>query len=162
MISEITFKEIKPMWEKLWPGRDKITPVTSMTSNNSWDLTIYDKAAAGEGLYAGIFFGVYNDRNQLIGVNSCHQTSDTHMRSRGLYVEPAYGGRGLGQYLLKAAIHVATTNNFEVIWSLPKSKAFKTYESVGFVCEDGELIDSYKVCGVMQKEHNCYAEKKLK
>ena len=56
----------------------------------------------------------------------------------------------------------ATTNNFEVIWSLPKSKAFKTYESVGFVCEDGELIDSYKVNGVMQKEHNCYAEKKLK
>ena len=162
MITQITFEEIKPMWERLWPGRDKITPVVSMTSNNSWDLTIYDKAAAGEGFYGGVFFGVYNDRDELIAVNSGHQTSDTRFRSRGLYVSPGYGGRGLGQLLLRAVIHVASTNNFEVVWSLPKVSAFKTYEAVGFICEDGELIDSYTVSGVMQQERNSYAEKKLK
>ena len=162
MISEITFKEIKPMWERLWPGRDFIRPVVSMTSHSTWDLSIYEKAQDGEGLYAGKFFGVYNDRGELVAVNSGHQTSDTHFRSRGLFVAPGYGGRGLGQLLLQTVINLAEENDFEMIWSFPKVNAFKTYRAVGFKCYKGEYKDTYQVNGVMQKGWNSYAEKKLK
>ena len=156
MLKEITFEEIKPMWEKLWPGRDDIKPMSSMTDNDDYDLAIYDK-------YKPIFWGVFtDDTNELIAVNSGHPTSDTRFRSRGLYVKPGYGGKGLGQLLLKTTIDHAIKEGFETIWSLPKKTALKTYEAVGFTCDEGFYGPQWSASGVIQEGWNCYAELKLK
>lgn len=163
MLKEITFEEIYPMWEKLWPGRDRIKPITSMINNREYDMSIYDKAEDSEGYYSGVFFGVFtDDTNELVAVNSGHQTSDTRFRSRGLYVKPGYGGNGLGQLLLQTTVDFAKLKGFEVIWSLPRSTAFKTYEAVGFICSVGEEEHSYTASGTEVRLLNHYAEMKLK
>lgn len=158
MIREITFEEIKPMWELLWPGRDDIKPMSSMSNHdpNAIDMTIYDK-------YEPTFFGIFtDDTNELVAVNSCHPTTDKRMRSRGLFVKVGYGGKGLGQFILQCTINYAKDKGFAVIWSIPRKTAIKTYTAVGFV-EQGEPIycDSYPTSGVMQQELNYYVEKKL-
>lgn len=157
MISEITFEEIKPMWERLWLGRDDIRSMSSMTDNVNYDYEIYKK-------YEPVFFGFFtdDDKKLLIGVNSGHPTSETRFRSRGLYVKPGYGGKGIGQLLLRTTIDYAQERDFEVVWSLPRVKAFKTYAAVGFTCESGEETHGYTANGVIQHIQNTYAEKKLK
>jgi len=158
MLKEITFEEIKLMWELLWPGRDDIRPMSSMLNHDpaAFDMTIYKK-------YEPTFFGIFtDDTNELVAVNSCHPTTDTRMRSRGLFVKVGYGGKGLGQFILQHTINYAKDKGFEVIWSIPRKTAIKTYTAVGFV-EQGEPIhgDSHPVSGVMQQEWNYYVEKKL-
>lgn len=165
MLREITFEEIYPMWCVLWPGRDKIKPVTSMVDwrTDTCDMSLYDKAAARQEYYYPVFYGIFtDDTNELIGVNSGAQTGDTRFRSRGLYVKPGYQGRGLGQLLLQTVIDFAREKDFEVIWSLPKKQALKTYEAVGYECDEGYYGNTWPANGVMQSGWNCYAEMKLK
>jgi len=161
MIREITFEEIKPLWELLWPGRDDIAAMSTLTheGDDVWedtDMSIYEK-------YSPIFFGIFtDDTNELVAVNSCHPTSETRMRSRGLYVKIGYGGKGLGQFILQHTIDYSRNNNFEVLWSLPREKAIKTYNAVGFEIV-GELHEgeTWPSSGVMQYGTNYYVEKKL-
>ena len=165
MLREITFEEIYPIWERLWPGRDKIKPVTTMIDHRNYDMDIYDKADNKEGLYAGVFWGIFtDDTNELVAVNSGHQTSDTHFRSRGLYVKPGYAGKGLAQVLLTQTINCARENNFSVCWSIPRKTAYKTYRSAGFTIHEEEEYegDRWVRCGVMEKGLNSYATIKLK
>ena len=156
MLKEITFDEIKPLWERLWVGRDDIRPMSSMLDVDDWDLSIYVK-------YSPTFFGVFtDDTNELIAVNSCHPTTDTHMRSRGLYVKVGYTGKGLGQSLLQHTIKYARDKGYQVIWSMPRDTAMKTYTSAGFK-QTGEIFtkDSYMVSGVMQQGTNYRVELEL-
>lgn len=165
MLREITFEEIYPMWEMLWPGRDVIRPVTSMIDHKNYDMDIYEKAYNKEGLYAGVFWGIFtDDTNELVAVNSGHQTSDTHFRSRGLYVRTAYTGKGLAQALLAQTIKCAKDNNFSVCWSMPRKAAYKTYRSAGFTIHEDEEHegDTWMKSGVMQQGINCYATMNLK
>ena len=163
MIRQITFEEIYPLWERLWPGRDNITPYNSMTGADSWDLTIHDKVKAGEGYYGGVFWGVFtDDTNELIACNGSQQTSETIFRSRGLYVKPGYAGKGLGQLLLRTTAQFAANTGFEKIWSYPRKAAFKTYKAAGFTIGEVRYDESYVSSGVMQHQWNAYAEMKLK
>jgi GNAT superfamily N-acetyltransferase len=84
-----------------------------------------------------IYYGaVMGDR--IVGVNSVHHIDDT-VRSRGLWVNPEYRNRGIGQNLLKHAITLAGDS---VIWSFPRSEALSVYQKAGFkVCSE-ELIDT--------------------
>lgn len=157
MIREITFEEIKPVWERLWVGRDDISPMSSMQDMYTIDMTVYDK-------YEPTFFGIFtDDTNELVAVNSCHPTTDTRVRSRGLYVKPGYGGKGLGQFILQYTINYSRDMGYEILWTLPREKALKTYLAVGFeTIGDFVYGDSWRVNGVMQQESNIYAEIKLK
>jgi GNAT superfamily N-acetyltransferase len=77
------------------------------------------------------FFGYYiND--DLVGVNSGHGCSDNMYRSRGLWVDPDYRGKGIGKQLLIATINQAKLEDATMIWSFPKHTSWKTYNSVGF------------------------------
>jgi len=161
MLREITFEEIKPLWELLWPGRDDIAAMSSLTheGDDVWedtDMSIYDK-------YEPIFFGVYtDDTNELVAVNSCHPTSETRMRSRGLYVKLGYTGKGLAQGLLHHTVNYSRDNGFKVVWSLPKEKAIKTYTSAGFeIIGETRYGETWPSSGVMQYGTNYYVEKKL-
>lgn len=167
MISEITFEEVFPLWEKLWPGRDSIKPSTPMLDWEKTDNILYQYAAEGKEHYAPVFFGVHathpeTNRQVLIAVNSGHQTSPTRYRSRGLYVMPKFCRRGLAQALLTHTINYARERGFETVWSLPREVALKTYESVGFETKVGDIVAGWESSGVMQHERNCYAEINLK
>ena len=163
MIRQITFEEIYPLWERLWPGRDDIKPHNSMISIDDYDLTIYDKAARNEGYYYGVFWGIFtDDTNELVACNGSQQTSETRFRSRGLYVKPGYAGKGLGTFLLQHTATFAKEAGFEVIWSYPRREAIPTYERAGYTVGEPKLYESYKSSGVMQHEWNAYAEMKLK
>ena len=167
MISEITFEEIFPMWEKLWPGRDSIRPSTSMIDWEDTDMMLYQYAAEGKEHYAPVFFGIHathpeTNRQVLIACNSGHQTSPTRYRSRGLYVMPKFCRRGLAQALLTHTINYARDRGFETVWSLPRETALKTYESVGFETKVGDIVACWTSSGVQVSERNCYAEINLK
>ena len=163
MIRQITFEEIYPMWEMLWPGRDDIKPYNSMIDADNFDMSIHDKVKAGEGYYGGVFWGVFtDDTNELVAVNGGQQSSDTHFRSRGLYVKFGYGGKGLAQLLLRTTANFAREKRFDILWSYPRQSAFKTYEAVGFEIGEVRYDESYAASGVMQHQWNAYAELKLK
>ena len=128
-IELLIWREISKIWEtKLWPGRSDIKSMSSMTDTFTYDLSIYEK-------YKPEFYGIIDtDIHEVVGVNSGHQTADGIFRSRGLYVDPAYRGRGLGISLLRYTIHRAKEcHGCHTVWSYPKDTALKTYTSVGFV-----------------------------
>jgi len=166
-IENVKFEEVLPMWERLWPGRDIIRPTNSMLDfDGTIDMTLYDKAADGIKWYDGVFWAAVThigEKRIIIGVNGGFQTSETSFRSRGLYVEPAYGGKGIGTMLLKCTVAWAKEQGFETVWSFPKKKAAKTYKAAGFTLgklhEDEE---SYTSSGVTQYESNYEATAYLK
>jgi GNAT superfamily N-acetyltransferase len=164
-IERITYEEIYPFWEKLWPGRDDIKPMSSMTGLDPGVLEETDQSIYA--LYEPVFFGAtfFDERanqNMIIGVNSGHPTSKYRFRSRGLWVHPRAAGNGIGQALLRATCQYAQLRQFEVVWTFPRDKALKTYEAVGFK-PVGEMIESeaYIRNGTMIRSENWHAENEL-
>jgi GNAT superfamily N-acetyltransferase len=87
-------------------------------------MRIYD-------FYKPYFCAVYNN-NTLLGVNSCHQTSPTDFRSRGIYVFPEHRGKGATKLLFDFVKQKAEESNCNTIWSLPRVSALPAYERAGF------------------------------
>jgi len=123
---EITFEEIKVLWEtKLWVGRESpIKPMSSMTYWRDYDMEIYNK-------FTPTFWGVF-DGSKIVGVNSGHRTDANYYRSRGIWVDPDYRGRGIAQKLFTALERQAIKEDCSKIWSIPRKSAFKAYENYGF------------------------------
>jgi GNAT superfamily N-acetyltransferase len=125
MIREITFDEIYEVWaHKLWPGRKSLIESNSaMCFLGGYDMAnMHTKPT---------FFGWF-DNNNLVGVNSGHGTLQDGYRSRGLYVEPSYRGRGFGVQLLRATLQRARDERSHYCWSYPKKESQRTYEKAGF------------------------------
>lgn len=74
----------------------------------------------------------YKVDEQFVGVNSGHRTTNNGYRSRGLWVDPIFRGRGIGQKLLRATMDVGKSEGCIWVWSLPKQSSWTTYEAVGF------------------------------
>lgn len=146
-VREISYIAILPIWEtNLWPDRtSKITPCSSMLFPSGNDVTIHAK-------FTPTFYGYY-DNGQLIGVNSGHKTNEVTYRSRGLWVNPEYRGRGIGKVLLNITTQRALDEKCIFIWTMPKQSAIKTYETVGFN-KVGEWLDT-------ELGKNCYAFMRL-
>lgn len=159
-VEQIEWHEIYPFWsEHLWPGRPNIKPYTPMINATDLDLDIHRKANANFAFYSGVFFGVRTIEGDIVGVNSGHQCSNTLFRSRGLYVRPEATGRGIAQALLTHTIEFARENGFEKIWSYPRAKSMRTYEAVGFKCDEVAEHEAYeKEDGTMVYRDNAYAE----
>ena len=125
IVFAIDWEQCKRMWiNYLWPDRPNVKSMSSMTDISNVDMTIYDK-------YEPMFFGLHVE-GLLVGVNSGHKTSETHYRSRGLYVMKGYRGKFYGQNLLEATLMQAEKEGCSVCWSLPRRTALRTYEAVGF------------------------------
>lgn len=90
---------------------------------DAFDMSVFSHPA--------FFLGVFAD-SELVGVNSCHLSSQSHFRSRGLWVDPAHRGQGLAQMLFSATEELAKTNNADMIWSMPRQTALKSYQHFGF------------------------------
>ena len=127
---EISFKQISSIWEKeLWPTRQSaIETHSAMTwpfegDPEPIDMNIFD--------YDPLFFGVYS-KQSLIGVNSGHQTSDRHFRSRGIWVESSFRKTGVAQLLFSMLEESAIDCGCEMIWSIPRKTALPAYTKFGF------------------------------
>jgi GNAT superfamily N-acetyltransferase len=122
VIVQITYAEILPIWEEqLWVDRkDPIEPISCMT---------YLGGYQENQLVSPTFFAFMQD-GKIVGVNSGHPCADGSYRSRGLWVNPSYRGRGIAKQLLFATIRQGEGSKF--CWSFPRKDSWKTYESVGF------------------------------
>jgi GNAT superfamily N-acetyltransferase len=150
-IKRISFEQIFPVWRnQLWPERQSAIETHSVMT---WpfqdnpapiDMHIFQ--------YPPTFWGAFCD-GVLVGVNSGHRTSNTQYRSRGLWVDPAYRGRGLAQRLLTMTEYQAMHEGTRMIWSIPRQTALPSYLSVGYLAV-GEFF------GTETSEANIYAEKR--
>lgn len=131
ILKEITFEDIFPIWRDfLWANRiSDIKPMSSMTFDRNYDLSIYDN-------YQPYFCGVF-DGDILIGVNSCHQTSASDFRSRGIYIFPEYRKQNISKLLFNFVKQKAVEANTKILWSLPRLTALNSYKAFGFeVCSE--------------------------
>ena len=127
--SRIKFESIATIWgEKLWPDRSSaIEPISVMTWPFEGDPEPFDM---GIFAYPPTFWGIEVD-NRIVGVNSGHRTSPMHYRSRGIWVEPAYRGRGFANKLFTFTEHQAILEGCEMIWSIPRKTALSSYTKYG-------------------------------
>ena len=100
MIADINYETIFPIWrDDLWPNRN------SPIETHSAMLHFYTEYDMGNFLLPAWYLGYYvNDK--LIGVNSGHMCVDGSTRSRGLWVNPAFRGKGIGKQLLQYRINI--------------------------------------------------------
>ena len=125
----IDFPTIQDVWRtKLWP--DRTSPIethSAMTwpdaATEQYDMKIFENTAS--------FFGVFSD-GTLVGVNSGHKTSDTHYRSRGLWVDPIFRKQGIAQVLFRMTEQQAVDEGCSFVWSVPRKTALSAYQRFGF------------------------------
>ncbi len=125
MIKTISFEMILPIWKnELWPNRQsKIEPASALDQNGKVDMTIFENIP--------VFFGYYID-GQIVGVNSCHQTSNKTLRSRGLWVHPDFREQGIAKDLMRHLFIYAGDHKFEMVWSMARQTAVGFYYNLGF------------------------------
>lgn len=123
---DITFEEILPIWrDRLWPGRkSEIAGMSSMVYLGGYNMEVYI-------LYQPYFTGVFlND--ELVGVNSGHNTGNGYFRSRGIWVDPKVRGRGVAQMLFIELAKQARGEGCKFLWSVPRKGSEYAYLKFGF------------------------------
>lgn len=136
---KISFEQISEVWRtQLWPNRQSpIETHSAMTWPYSWpdseiDMEIFN--------YPATFWGVF-DGDRLVGVNSGHRTSEVEYRSRGIWVDPEYRGRGIANMLFCVLKNQAIVEGCEMIWSIPRKTALPAYTKFGFMTV-GDFIET--------------------
>jgi GNAT superfamily N-acetyltransferase len=144
-IEALSDEQILNFWKaSLWKDReDPIKPMSSMLLEGGFDMSIYEKYQAR---HWGLFIN-----GELAGCNSCHASSATDMRSRGLFVDPRYRGLGFSQKLFQATEAWAKDQNCQTLWSYPKKEAMGAYLKFGFRLYENSL----------QTPTHCYVSKKV-
>ena len=149
MIKEIEFKEIYPIWSKeLWPERNDIRKVSSMTYNKGTYMEVYNYK------FSIPKFLAYFNEGKIVGVNSLHLVSKLECRSRGLWVNTEHRGKGIGRKLLEHTIELGKLYNCNYIWSLPRRESLSVYLTAGFE-KTSEWINEGVLYGP-----NCYVCKR--
>lgn len=140
-----------PWSTHLWPNRDSaIETHSAMTwpfegDPDAIDMSIFD--------YEPTFWGIFvND--DLVGVNSGHRTTQSQYRSRGLWVDPHCRGAGFAQLLFTVTHWQARQEGCEMVWSIPRQSALKSYTSFGFETVGGFF-------GTETSDSNIYAKMRV-
>lgn len=120
-----TFQEVLPLWSAgLWPNRNSpINPVSPLDHQLRYSFSIKG---------AHPTFWILESQGKVVGTLSGFQTGQSYYRVRGLYIEPAYRGRGWSSRLLLAALNQARVERNSTAWTLPRKSTFRAYEAVGF------------------------------
>jgi len=119
---KIDYETICKLWKNLWPDRDP-----PETSAMMFPEGYSQKAKQNPPTHWGLFVD-----DELVGVNSGHKTSDTHYRSRGIWVEPDHRNKGYSSLLFECVFDQAFEEGCEYVWSCPKKEAAVIYTNNGF------------------------------
>lgn len=150
MIVEIDFATIESIWKnQLWPVCKDIRPVSSMTYEKSYYMDVYNLENSKPRYFA------FYIQDNIVGVNSGHIVNKNEYRSRGLWVNKDYRGKGIAKLLLQKTIQTAKLENCNFIWSLPRKSSLYAYTSVGFE-KTSDWIDEGVEFGP-----NCYVRLEL-
>ncbi|MCB0377458.1 MAG: GNAT family N-acetyltransferase [Bdellovibrionales bacterium] len=95
-----------------------------MKLQGSYDMEIYKNPVH--------FWKILDGEGRVIGVNSGFVSGKDSYRSRGLFVETDWRGRGFAKRLLKATEAQAIVFDKKILWSFARGSALKVYQSVGF------------------------------
>ena len=144
IVEEISWEEILPVWkDKLWPGRlSRIDPASAITYLSGKDRR--------NTLFIPTYFAIKTDK--IVAVNSVIMCHDGGARSRGLWVDPAYRGKGLAKIILLKTIEKAKQGGATYLWTMPRKSALPAYVSVGFE-QTADWFDQGVEFGP-----NCYAK----
>ena len=86
-----------------------------------------------------VHFGVV-DADQLVAVSTWGREpcpaydTESAVRLRGMAVEPAHQGRGIGRLLLAAGLGWAADQGAALVWANARDTALGFYEREGFTC----------------------------
>lgn len=159
-VEDITFEEIKEIWEKhLWPN--KKSGVKEL-NNWTWSEDLLDMLIVDENLEnkTHVHFVGIRESEELVAVNSFYYTNRDYKtlttvtttglipitmdywRSRGLWVDPNHRGKGYAKYILNECIDRVRNYGGTFLWTVPRKSALKSYESVGFVKRSNWIYDT--------------------
>lgn len=126
VINSSTFEEVLPFWKnELWPGRHSaITDYSIIDHHGHLSL---DKSTL-----SCFFVKATLEDGQIVGVNSGIKTSDSHFRSRGIWVHPEFRGLHIGSGLISELEKIAKTLDCKIIWSMPRHTSIQFYQKNGF------------------------------
>jgi len=142
IVDKINFETICNIWSNyLW--KDRLSPIkhiSSMLYLGGYDMSIYNNEPT--------FFAI-KENDKIVAVNSGHMTINGYYRSRGLYVDETYRGKGLTYILFNELYEQAKKESAKYIWSYPKQSSVGAYTKNGFattstIC-DNELGPHYYV-----------------
>ena len=145
-VKRITFDEITPFWNILWPNMHLERKACSLLFGG------YDSTIKTNSNIVPLYFGVEID-GKIVGVNSCNAVNDIQYRSRGLYVLPEYRRRGIAQMLFNAVYEQGKKERRLVLWSMPRKPALSVYLNFGFKVVSDFVKHAYG--------YNCYVIKAI-
>ncbi len=135
-LCKISFEEIHNIWDtELWPGLEDINKVSTLTiKKNKLEQQTYIKRYETTAVFFGLKYTnyYYEEKEELVGVNSGAQCGLKLYRSRGLWINPKHRGLGAAKDLLNAVIEEGKSRGCNKIWSLPRKNSLYAYENIGF------------------------------
>jgi len=148
-IKELTFDEIKSVWEKdLWENKKfPIKTHSSMTFDGGYDMSYYNNNA--------YFWGLIDKQNRIIGTESGHQCNNEYFRIRGLWIDPRFRGLGLSEMLFHAAESYAKKEKCSKIWSFPRNSALPIYQHFGYIVCSDAIDDAGEIHWYVAKNITC-------
>ena len=127
------------MWQtQLWPGRtkyDDINKISTLTiKKNKLEQQTYIKRYESTVVFFGLKYtnNYYEEKEELVGVNSGAQCGLRLYRSRGLWINSKHRGLGGAKDLLNVVIEEGKNRGCNKIWSLPRKNSLYAYEKAGF------------------------------
>ena len=152
LFKRIDFLDILPVWKHhLWPHRESpIETHSAMTwpySDNTQtiDMSIFE--------FEPVFWGAFLN-HAIVGVNSGHRTTLSQYRSRGIWVDPGHRRQGIAQTLFALTEHQAVLEKCEMMWSMPRISALKSYVKSGFEIQGEKFVTE-------TSRENVYVSKKI-
>lgn len=122
-------------WKKLWPNRAHFELVNAMRLNGGHEMSYLDNRAD--------FFTVQYTpedwetdplyRELIDCVVSCHRTEPHEYRLRGLWVDKAWRGNGIGLLLIDAVSDWAYQRGARMVWAYPRYENVGLFEKAGYV-----------------------------
>ena len=92
----------------------------------------------GDHVEGAFHLGAVDDAGTLVGVVSLFPEPTPHrphrraLRLRGMAVEPAFQGTGVGRELLAEAVSAARARGYEVVWANARDTAIAFYQRWGW------------------------------
>lgn len=161
-IERCTFDLVLSVWkDHLWPDRKtSIEPYSVLKLNGGFDMDYKNREVyffSAKKIFdntKSVETNTTNDKQEIIGVVSGHQTVASEFRLRGLYVFEKYRKQGVASALVKEVESTAYLLKSRLIWTLPRKNNLIFYQKNGFK-QVTDWSDEYEF------GPNCVATKEL-